>query len=720
MLVDDEVIMNYPHATRRRRLQDLVTCGRGMAIVSKQKTVDFSSSNGPERLRTLFATAITHRWEGLVLKPSNEPYFSSRQNSKNGPPRGWIKLKKDYIPGLGDSADFAVVGAGYDASRAAQFKCPNLKWTHFHLGCLRNKKEVKEKNARPYIVVVGAIHVNAHMTKHLNQHGQFYALPFGSLQSRQDPFIIMMDKGVPAMSALFRKPFVLDVVGAGFDKEGNRDYYTLRFPRALKIHSDRDWKDSVSFDELQEMANFARTVPADTKAEVAGWEQQLDQVDRGTKGSHVPWDLSDDDVDIPDDVTVPPTAASTSKPSRRRSSIAPPMIRMDTQEMNDKEQRLDSGEVVKRQSQRSPISNWSDSNLPTPPKSSPAHLLTPVRRRQEGSDQSSTPYSRQALSSIQSTVSTDRSRKRSTADNEETPKAMVSKRRRVSPPIQRIKAVVGNNADKGQQANTHATQEIHKSEKASELKSFLIPKLSIGAAEALRSKTQSRIIEDIERTSPDRQTTQDEASTQDMHSTQQSLIDDWHLPDVAQETLPRLKVPDLWQSHIVLSADISGMPYLTEDLLTRKGGLEYQNANAVFLTPTAPAKVNPNPICKDDDRAAQQIIIFVEGRRQASSLEMMKFLVGRIPNDGSQIIWIFDWRLVEDMFARGVKNHNKLLDQRLIGRYWYGGDGELRWLTPTRDVRIVPQEMVEESKEMSEGRLDNLGAIDPGYYWGLR
>ncbi|KAL8644625.1 MAG: hypothetical protein Q9226_007672 [Calogaya cf. arnoldii] len=717
ILVDDDVVMNNPHATRRRCLQDLVTCGRGMAIVSKQKTVDFSSSNGPERLRTLFATAITHRWEGLVLKPSHEPYFSSRQNSKDGPARGWIKLKKDYIPGLGDSADLAVVGAGYDASRAAQLKDPKLKWTHFHLGCLRNKKEVKEKNSRPYIVIVGAIDLNAHMTKHLNQHGQFCALPFGSLQSRQDPFIIMMDKGVPSMSVLFRKPFVLDVVGAGFDKEGNRDYYTLRFPRALKIHSDRCWKDSVSFDELQDMADVSRTVPADTKAEVAGWEQQLDQVDRGTKGSHVPWDLSDDDVDIPDDAAVSPTAASTSNPSRRRSSVAPPMVRMDTQEMNNKEQRLDSGEVVERPSQRSHISNWSDSNLPTPPKSSPAHPLTPIRRRQEGTDQSSTPYSRQALSSIQSTVSTDRSRKRSTADNEETPKAMVSKRRRVSPPFQQIKAVIGNNADNGQQAqaNKHATQEIHKSEKASELKNFLVPKLSIGAAEALRSKTQPRIIKDIERTSPDRQTTQDEASTQDMHSTQQSLIEDWHLPDVAQETLPRLKVPDLWQSHIVLSADVSGMPYLTEDLLTRKGGLDYQNANAVFLTPVAPAKVKPNPICKDE-REAQQIIMFVEGRRLYSSLEMMKFLVGRIPNDASQIVWIFDWRLVEDMFARGAKDHDKLLDQRLIGRYWYGGDGELRWLTPTRDVQIVPQDMVEKSKEMSAGRLYDLRVIDPGFY----
>lgn len=746
MVLDEDVVINKPHSTRRRRLQDLVTCGRGMAIVSKHKTVDFSSSNGPERLRTLFATAITHRWEGLVLKPSDEPYFSSPQTSKNGSLRGWIKLKKDYIPGLGDSADFAVVGAGYDASRAAQLKCPNLKWTHFHLGCLRNKKEAKEKDARPYIVVVGAIDVKVQLTKHMNQHGQFSALPFGSLQSRHDPFIIRIGKGLPSMNVIFSKPFVLDVVGAGFDKEGNQDFFTLRFPRALKLHSDRDWKDSVSFDELQDMAKISRTVPDDTKAEVAGWEQQLEQVDRGTKGSHVPWDLSDDDIDAEDEaLPVPPTAASAPKASRRRLSVAPPMIRMDTQEMNNKEQRLDSGEVVERPSRHSPTSNWSDSNLPTPPKSSPAEQ-TPARSRDalttiQGSYQSSTPYSRQALSSIQSTVSTDRSRKRSTADEEETPKAMTSKRRCVSPPTRETKKDAGTGANIRQTAGGKASYTAEKarpspspgyfplpnlptstitrpeaqtSKQASTSESFLVRKLSVGAAEALRSKTQTRVIKDIEKSSPDRQTTQDEASTQDMHSTQQSLIEDWHLPDAEEHSMLELEVPNLRQSHIILSADVSGMPYLTEDLLTSQR-LGFQKANEVFLTSTAAAKVMRNPL-HPVHQAAQDIIVFIEARRLPSSLEMMKFLVGRIPEDGSQVIWVFNWRLVEDLFARGVTNHDKLLDNRMLGRFWCGDDGELRWLSQRRDVRVIPRENVQESREMDKGRLLRLGAVDPGFY----
>ncbi|KAL8777737.1 MAG: hypothetical protein Q9213_007729 [Squamulea squamosa] len=749
MLVDDDVVMSSPHSTRRRRLQDLVICGRGMAVISKQKTVDFSSSNGPEKLRILFATAITHRWEGLVLKPFNEPYFSSRKSSGDGLPQGWIKLKKDYIPGLGDTADFAVIGAGYDASRAAQLKCPNVKWTHFHLGCLRNKKEVKEKNVRPYFIVVGALDVNLEMTKHLNQHGQFCALPFGSLQSYQDPFMInSISKNIPSMKVLFRRPFVFDVVGAGFDKEGNRDYFTLRFPRAIKIHTDRDWKDSVSFDELQQMAEVSRTVPADTKAEVTGWEKQLDEVDKGAKESHVPWDLSDDDDDVPDSSQeAKPTTETKSRVPRRRSSVVPPMIRMDTQEMTTKEQRLNTGEVVERPSQRSHISNWSESNLPTPPKSSPDQVLTPIHGRQVLAaiqslltEQSSTPYSRQALSSVQSTNSTGQSHKRSTADDEETPKPMTSKRRCVSPPVHETKKAAGSCATSRPPANSKASQkteynnplptsksfllsklpttitletEAQGSKKLPTSTSFLVPKLSAGAAEALRSKTQPRVIKDMEPTSPDRQTTEDETSTQGVHSTQQSLIEEWELEGVAPRDISQLMVrlPDLLKSYVVLSPDISGMPYLTIDLLARQG-IRFQQALEVFGDTSNAVQLKPHPQISDNDK--QYVVILVEGRRPDTSLEMLKYLVGRVPKDRSSFFWVFDWRLVEDMYARGVHDDERLLKKRLIGYFGYGDDGELRWLSATKQIRIVPQEKVQESKGMSASFLEFGGAAQTG------
>lgn len=67
-------------------------------------------------------------------------------------------------------------------------------------------------------------------------------------------------------------------MGAGFDKPADARYYTLRFPRVLKIHEDRSFKDTVSVDELQEMAKRCREVPEDGEREEANWLEKLQRV----------------------------------------------------------------------------------------------------------------------------------------------------------------------------------------------------------------------------------------------------------------------------------------------------------------------------------------------------------------------------------------------------------------------------------------------------------
>ena len=44
-----------------------------------------------------------------MLKGCSEPYFSFNES------KPLIKLKKDYIPGLWDTADFAIIGGRRDA-----------------------------------------------------------------------------------------------------------------------------------------------------------------------------------------------------------------------------------------------------------------------------------------------------------------------------------------------------------------------------------------------------------------------------------------------------------------------------------------------------------------------------------------------------------------------------------------------------------------------------
>ena len=109
LLLDDTVYIRETHNAQHRRLCTLVDCITSRADVTCCNIIDYSPPDAPEVLGKDFAQAIVQRWEGLVLKRYNDPYFLLN-NAK-----AFIKLKKDYIAGLGDIADFAIVSRHRDA-----------------------------------------------------------------------------------------------------------------------------------------------------------------------------------------------------------------------------------------------------------------------------------------------------------------------------------------------------------------------------------------------------------------------------------------------------------------------------------------------------------------------------------------------------------------------------------------------------------------------------
>ncbi|KAM4061564.1 ATP dependent DNA ligase [Hirsutella rhossiliensis] len=175
LLLDDTVCARKSHAKRRRLLRSLVRRIPGLAEVGFREVVAFSSANAAERLTELFARAITQRWEGLVLKGCNDPYFTSDCDKSS------IKLKKDYIPGLGDSADFTIVGGNHSAEDEQEIGIGKLWWTSFFIGCMENKDEVCRYNSKPRLRIIDIIDKHGipkdHM-QYLNRHGYFTQIPF--------------------------------------------------------------------------------------------------------------------------------------------------------------------------------------------------------------------------------------------------------------------------------------------------------------------------------------------------------------------------------------------------------------------------------------------------------------------------------------------------------------------------------------------------------------
>ncbi|KAK5445415.1 hypothetical protein LTR55_012274, partial [Exophiala xenobiotica] len=194
-------------------------------------------------------SAIAKGWEGLVIKDWNAPYMSLHGDVHQ------IKLKKDYIPGWGDSADMVIVGGRCDATAALMIRDIDLSWTTFYLACPTRKDVGFSSETKPTFRVVGTVSrpcLAVADLRYLNEYGRLCQVPFA--QSVSGIHIEISPKSFQLPTELFTKPAVVEVVGAGFDRLRNERFFTLRFPRIQKIHHDRTYADSLDFDEYQRLA----------------------------------------------------------------------------------------------------------------------------------------------------------------------------------------------------------------------------------------------------------------------------------------------------------------------------------------------------------------------------------------------------------------------------------------------------------------------------------
>jgi DNA ligase 4 len=365
LLYDDLVCVNESLEQRRSRLRSLVRRVQGQAELGYREKINFASSDAKSMIRRAFAKGISRGWEGFVLKGCDDPYFSLA----GSPP--CIKLKKDYITGLGDMADLAVIGGRREARDEQALNIGRLSWTTFHLGCLDNRDEVHRFSAKPRFRFVGVVsHANKTLspdrTRLLNDLGEFERLPYASCRAEME---VISDQNIDPPTELFKNPFVVEVVGGGFERPANVTYHCLRFPRITKIHEDRSWSDIMSFDQLQELANNELTMAANEDSQAdREWIEKLIGADPRPRS--VPENSVNSSAcrDSDSDITVSATL------SGRRSPISPLLVRIETQEMA--EQERDERDLLSSVEQ--------SSNL------SPAIATTSLKRKSERQEQITT------------------------------------------------------------------------------------------------------------------------------------------------------------------------------------------------------------------------------------------------------------------------------------------------------------------------------------------
>lgn len=106
-----------PYEERRQLLEQLVAVIPGQSLLAERCVIQMKrTSTDPispvEKLKDIFSRSTSVHQEGLVLKGGRSSYGDFKSP--------WVKLKKDYIPGLGDCLDLLVLGAGYKQDRAVE------------------------------------------------------------------------------------------------------------------------------------------------------------------------------------------------------------------------------------------------------------------------------------------------------------------------------------------------------------------------------------------------------------------------------------------------------------------------------------------------------------------------------------------------------------------------------------------------------------------------
>lgn len=318
LFVDDESLLGAKNSERLRRLNEIVTCREGYAELVPRTTIHTSRPSAALALRELFAQCISSRGEGLVLKP-DEPYFDFdstelRYRCCN------IKLKKEYIQGLGDVGDFAVIGASYDAAKAREYRLPNVKWTHFYIGCMENRHQARAKTEIPKFRVTNIVELTGPILPAFWAQQRPISVPYEENTAIQLSYSGSVLAKKPTV--VFPCPLVFDMRCFAFDKEPNTNFWSMRFPQVSKVHFDRSYLDTINFTELQELAEAEPHVPEEEDSqEMRQWVKELEKRDRGQFRVDTPSQATTCSDDVP---SSPSSSASQITPRQGRRDLPTP------------------------------------------------------------------------------------------------------------------------------------------------------------------------------------------------------------------------------------------------------------------------------------------------------------------------------------------------------------------------------------------------------------
>ncbi|KAI5369582.1 Putative DNA ligase, ATP-dependent, nucleic acid-binding protein [Septoria linicola] len=205
----------------------------------------FGNSKEVEEIQILLEDSIKASCEGLMVKMLDgvESYYEPSRRSQN-----WLKVKKDYLAGAGDSLDLVVLGAYYGKGKRTNW------YGAFQLACYNEHKEQYETVCNIGTGFSEALLAELYET--LSPLAIDRAKPFydHSTGKNDQPDVWFEPKYVwEVKTADFTLSPKYRAASSEFGSDGTHKGVSLRFPRFLRVRDDKKPEEATSSKQVAEM-----------------------------------------------------------------------------------------------------------------------------------------------------------------------------------------------------------------------------------------------------------------------------------------------------------------------------------------------------------------------------------------------------------------------------------------------------------------------------------
>ncbi|KAI8370577.1 ATP-dependent DNA ligase [Radiomyces spectabilis] len=233
LYLNGEPLLRKPLQYRREKLREAFTETENEFFYARHM-----DSNNIEDIQTFLDVSITSNCEGLMVK-SYDGEEASYEPSKRS--RNWLKVKKDYLGGVGDSMDLVVIGAFYGRGKRTSV------YGAFLLACYDPDTEEYQTICK---LGTGFSEENLQqLHDSLKDHiiekpKRFYCL--GENPVKPDVWFEPVQVWEVKCADLSVSPRYMAAVGQVDPSKG----ISLRFPRFIRIRDDKEPEDATSSEQV--------------------------------------------------------------------------------------------------------------------------------------------------------------------------------------------------------------------------------------------------------------------------------------------------------------------------------------------------------------------------------------------------------------------------------------------------------------------------------------